>query len=118
MKYVFLTCLLLPVLSFGQVGAKAQTPGRRIEIVARRYSFAPAEITVRRNEAVTLALTSQDVTHSLLIPGLHINATASKGRVTEVTVTPDKVGDFPGRCGRFCGSGHGSMLFVVHVTNK
>jgi cytochrome c oxidase subunit II len=118
MKYVFRICLLLPFAAFNATGAMSQAAARRIEIHAKRFSFVPAEITVNKNEPVTLSLTSEDVTHALLIPGLNINATASKGHVTEVTFTPDKAGDFRGKCGRFCGSGHGSMLFVVHVTDK
>lgn len=120
MKYIFWACLLLPFFAFNATGGTAQdaAAGRRIEIHAKRFSFVPAEITVDKNEPVTLALTSEDVTHALLVPGLHINATISKGHVTEVTFTADKAGDFPGKCGRFCGSGHGSMLFVVHVTDK
>jgi cytochrome c oxidase subunit II len=96
----------------------AQSSTRRIEIHAKRFSFAPAEITIEKGETVTLALTSDDVSHSLLVDGLHINSTMTKGHVTEIEVTPETTGDFKGRCGRFCGSGHGSMLFVIHVVEK
>jgi len=95
--------------------APVQPAAHRIEIHARRFSFQPAEITLKKGETVTLALTSDDVPHSLLIEGLNVNGTMTKGHVTEVTLTPTKAGDFKGRCGRFCGSGHGSMTFVVHV---
>jgi cytochrome c oxidase subunit II len=98
--------------------AFAQSSTRRIEIHARRFSFTPAEITVEKGETVTLALTSDDVPHSLLIEGLNINSTITKGHVTEVTLTPETAGEFKGRCGRFCGSGHGSMVFIVHVVEK
>jgi cytochrome c oxidase subunit 2 len=39
------------------------------------------------------------------------------GHVTEVKLTPGTVGDFKGKCGHFCGSGHGSMVFTIHVVN-
>jgi cytochrome c oxidase subunit II len=119
MKQRFLVCFSVFVSLFCVVSAIAQssTP-RRIEIHARRFSFIPAEITVEKGEPVTLALTSDDVPHSLLLDGLHINAPVTKGHFTEVTITPDAAGDFKGRCGRFCGSGHGSMLFVVHVVER
>jgi cytochrome c oxidase subunit 2 len=100
------------------MSAFAQSAPQRIEIHARRFSFTPAEITVEKGEPVTLALTSDDVPHSLLIEGLHVNGTMVKGRITEVTITPEAAGDFKGRCGRFCGSGHGSMVFIVHVVEK
>lgn len=95
----------------------AQSAPQRIEIHAKRYTFQPAEITVKKGETITLALTSDDVPHSLVVEGLHVNAAITKGHTTEVTITPGTVGDFDGRCGRFCGSGHGHMKFVVHVTN-
>jgi cytochrome c oxidase subunit 2 len=94
----------------------AQDRPRTIEIHAKRFEFVPAEITVKKGETVTLSLISDDVSHSLLIEGLGVNQTIVKGRATQVSFTPDKAGDFPGRCGRFCGSGHGTMRFVVHVT--
>jgi cytochrome c oxidase subunit 2 len=98
--------------------SSGQQTSRRIEIHAKRFSFVPAEITLTKGETVTLALTSDDVPHSLLVEGLHINTAITKGHVSEVTITPDKAGDFAGRCGKFCGSGHGSMVFMVHVVEK
>ena|SRR5579883_2209237 len=113
MKYRFwLACLVFGLIS---MSGPAQTPTRRIEIQAKRFSFMPSEITLKKGETVTLALTSDDVPHSLLVESLHINGVMTRGHITEVNVTPEAVGDFKGRCGRFCGSGHGSMLFVVHV---
>ena len=99
-----------------RAGLPAQDNARAIEIHARRFEFVPAEITVKKGEAVTLSLISDDVSHSLLIEGLGVNQTIVKGHVVQVTFTPDKIGDFPGRCGRFCGDGHGTMRFLVHVT--
>ena len=87
-----------------------------IEIHAKRFAFSPAEITVKRGETVTLSLISDDVPHSLLIEGLGVNTSIVKGHPSRVQITPDKDGDFAGRCGRFCGSGHGQMRFFVHVT--
>ena len=116
MKYrLWVVCL---ALSFISASGFAQSATRRIEIHARRFSFVPSEITIEKGETVTLALTSDDVPHSLLVEGLHINGTITKGHITEVNVTPEAAGDFKGRCGRFCGSGHGSMLFVIHVVEK
>ena len=118
MKYGLRCSLSLLAALLIAMGAFAQSSPRQIEIHARRFSFVPAEITVQKGETVTLALTSDDVSHSLLIEGLHINAAITKGHVTEVKVTPETVGDFKGKCGRFCGSGHGSMVFTIHVVDK
>jgi cytochrome c oxidase subunit 2 len=86
-----------------------------IEVHARRFSFVPAEITVKQGETVKLHLVSDDVPHSLVIKDLGVNQQVSKGHPADVTFTATNAGDFHGQCGRFCGSGHGSMLFTVHV---
>jgi cytochrome c oxidase subunit II len=109
--------LICGVFIQGVAAAAAQEAARTIEIHAKRFSFSPAEITIKKGEAVKLVITSDDVTHSLLIPDLHVNATTQKDHPAEVTITPEKVGDFQGKCGHVCGSGHASMKFVVHVTN-
>lgn len=95
--------------------SSAQDQVRTIEIHARRFDFSPAEITLKKGETVKLRLSSEDVPHSLVIPDLKIKETITKNHPTEITVTPNNLGDFRGKCGRFCGSGHGSMLFTVHV---
>jgi|SRR4051794_1633643 len=93
----------------------AHGAGRAIEIHAKRFSFIPAEITITKGESVILELTSDDVPHSLVIKGLGVNQSITKGKTTQVTLNPTTVGDFHGQCGRFCGSGHGGMVFTVHV---
>jgi cytochrome c oxidase subunit 2 len=118
MKYSIRISLSLLIALLFAMSAFAQSSPRRIEIHAHRFSFTPEEITVKRGEPVTLALTSDDVPHSLLIEGLHINAVMTKGHVTEVKLTPEMVGDFKGRCGHFCGSGHGSMALTIHVGDE
>ena len=99
----------LPLMS------SSQDPVRVIEIHADRYAFSPAEITLKKGESVTLRLVSGDVAHSLIIPGLRINQPITKAHPVELTLTPESSGDYGGKCGRFCGSGHGTMLFTVHV---
>lgn len=118
MRYCLGIALGLLVMFSSPTGGYAQSSPSRIEIHAKRFSFTPAEITVEKGSTVTLALISDDVPHSLVIEGLQINSKITKGHVTEVTFTPNTAGDFRGRCGRFCGSGHGSMLFMVHVIEK
>jgi cytochrome c oxidase subunit II len=118
MKYSLWFSFILLLAFSGTGNGRAQSSTQKIEIHAQRFSFVPAEITINKGETVTFALTSDDVPHSLVIQGLHVNGAMTKGHVTEVTITPDTAGDFKGKCGRFCGSGHGSMLFVVHVVEK
>jgi cytochrome c oxidase subunit 2 len=115
-QYVFVVALVC--VAFGAKLAQAQEGARKVEIHAKRFSFVPAEITVKKGETITLALTSDDVSHSLVIEDLGIKGAMTKGQITNVTVTPSKVGTFQGKCGRFCGIGHGSMKFTVHVTDN
>lgn len=89
---------------------------RKIVVHARRFSFDPAEIDVKAGEKVHLELVSDDVTHSLLVKDLKIDETAKKGHPGETDFEATHAGDFEGRCGHFCGSGHGHMVFTVHVT--
>ena len=114
-RIILANFLLLVFLSLsGSVAA--QEPKRVIEVHAHRYAFEPSSITVHRGETVELRLISDDVPHSLLIKGLGINEEASKSHPGDITFKATQTGDFAGRCGRFCGSGHGHMQFTVHVT--
>jgi cytochrome c oxidase subunit II len=98
--------------------AAKQDSSKTIVVHATRYSFAPAEITVKKGEPVTLELISDDVLHSLVVHGLSINLKNSKaGEAADATVTPEQTGDFKGSCGIFCGSGHGTMSLMVHVVD-
>ena len=91
---------------------------RTITVHAKRYKFLPAEITVSKGEPVRLILISDDVDHGLAVRDLGIRADMPKGKRVVVMVTPDQTGDFKGTCSHFCGAGHGSMMFVVHVVDK
>jgi len=96
--------------------AATETAPRRIEVVAKRIAFVPAEITLRKGEPVVLIFHSEDVAHGIRFKELELQAEIPKGAMTELRFTPDKAGDFVGHCSRFCGSGHGSMMMTLHVT--
>ncbi len=95
--------------------SSVSVPVRTITIHAKKYKFDPSAITLTIGQTVHLELTSDDVKHSLRVPGLGIDGIMKKGKITEVTVTPENVGDYKGTCSVFCGFGHGHMHFVVHV---
>jgi len=107
--------MLTIAMQIASVSVAQEPTTNAIEIHARRYSFVPAEIDLKKGETVKLRLTSDDVPHSLVVPALKINVPIVKGHPTEITVTPTNIGDFHGQCGKFCGTGHGSMIFTVHV---
>lgn len=116
-KNILLLFLFLGAFEFAIPAALARgeaTP-QRIEITAQRFVFKPGEVTVKVGQPVELVLKSLDVSHGLHIPDLGVNIKVKAGETAEVTFTPTKTGDFAGRCSVYCGSGHGSMTFVLHV---
>jgi cytochrome c oxidase subunit II len=106
--------MLVVALSLATI-THAQPAPQRIEVTASKFSFSPGEVTVKKDQPVVLVLKSTDVAHGLKISELHVNVTVKAGGTAEVQFTPSQTGDFTGRCSSFCGSGHGSMKFMLHV---
>ena len=110
------TSLAMFALAPTSNGNARSAPPQRIEVVARRFEFAPSDITVKKGVPVTLSLTSKDVDHGLKFKDLNVALSVKKGETKEITFTPDKPGTFVGQCSVFCGSGHGGMKMTLHVT--
>jgi cytochrome c oxidase subunit 2 len=94
---------------------RAQGEPRRIEVEAKRFTYEPGEITLKKGQPVVLVIKSEDVPHGLRFRELNLNAKIQKGTPAELSFTPDKTGDFVGHCSVFCGSGHGGMTLTLHV---
>ncbi len=109
------TRLAVLVLSVGLQAAAFGEAAKTVEVHAKRFEYAPAEITVKKGETVKLELVSDDVVHSLRIDPLGVNVRMPVGETVETTITPEQTGDFKGRCGVYCGKGHGEMFFTIHV---
>jgi cytochrome c oxidase subunit 2 len=88
---------------------------RTVEITASRFAFVPSEITLKVGQPVVLKLKSTDVAHGLSFSEFNQDIKISKGGTAEMSLTPDKAGDFIGQCSSFCGSGHGGMKLTLHV---
>lgn len=56
-----------------------------------------------------LHLTARDVIHSFFVPEFRQKQDAVPGLVTEITVTPTKLGNYPFICTELCGLGHALM---------
>jgi cytochrome c oxidase subunit II len=95
----------------------AQDEPRRIEMTAKRFTYDPGEITLKKGQPVLLVLKSADVAHGLRIRELNIDVKLTAGGTQEVRFTPQKTGDIVGHCTVFCGAGHGSMALKVHVVD-
>ncbi len=98
---------------FSAVSAQVET--RTINITARRSTYDPTEITLKKGRPVVLIVKSLDVGHGLRVRELNIDLKVKKGGTSEVQFTPEKTGDFVGHCSVFCGPGHGSMKLTIHV---
>ena len=88
---------------------------RHVDVTAKKFSFEPSEINLKKGETVTLTLHSNDATHGMVIEGLGVRIEAPKGQDKDITLTPQVTGTFQGKCAHFCGKGHGSMILTVHV---
>lgn len=106
---------LLATVTVGAVPRSSTSTPEHIAVVAKRYSFEPAEITVHKGQPVTLELTSTDVSHGLEVNELGIKTDFKKDKPAEVSFTPESAGTFTGKCSHFCGMGHGSMKLKIHV---
>jgi cytochrome c oxidase subunit 2 len=89
---------------------------RRVEVVAKRFEFAPSEITLKKGEPVVLAMSASDADHGLKFEEFNVLLQVKKGTTGEATFTPKEAGTFVGQCAVFCGAGHGSMRLTLHVT--
>jgi cytochrome c oxidase subunit 2 len=115
MKSFLLSICPALLLSSSVPHATPQPQPERVEIMAKRFTFTPDQVTLKRGQPVVIVLESADVSHGLQFRELGINIKAGKGKTAEVPFTPTKAGDFTGQCSVFCGSGHGRMKFVLHV---
>jgi cytochrome c oxidase subunit 2 len=94
---------------------RAQSP-RRIEITAKRFTYDPDVITLKRGQPVVLVMRSSDVAHGLKVEELNIKSDEiKKDKETEIEFTPEEVGQYVGQCAHFCGIGHGSMKLQIEV---
>ena len=99
----------------GRVAFPAQPKPRVIPMVARKFTYEPAEVTLKLNEPVIFRLTSADVVMGFSAPDFKVRGTIVPGQTTEVAMTPDKVGEFTFLCDVFCGSGHENMEGTIRV---
>ena len=64
---------------------------------------------------VILELTSMDAHHGYSCPNLNLRANVRPGKVTQIHLTPDKIGTFATLCDFFCGEGHENMTRSIVV---
>lgn len=88
-----------------------------IDVVASRFKFEPATISVPEGGKVRLRVRSADRTHGIGIKAFRVKALIPKGNdVVTVEFVADRTGTFDITCSEYCGTGHGAMkgrLIVV-----
>jgi cytochrome c oxidase subunit II len=89
---------------------------RVVRMVAKRFSYTPSEIRLKKGESVVLELVSEDRVHGFRLPAFKIRTDVRPNEVTRVPLTPDKTGTFTFACDVFCGDGHDDMTGTVVVT--
>ncbi len=113
-KFLATGIILLVIGAFG-AAALAADP-EVIKITAKRFEYNPKEITLKKGVPVILEFTSLDRLHGFKCPGLGIRTDIKPGQVARLPVTAQKTGDFEFHCDNFCGTGHGTMTGMIHVT--
>jgi len=106
MKRALVLAALGGLFCLSQAGAAS---GRRIELGAKKFEFSQREIHVKKGEQVTFVVRAEDFEHGFSIPDLNARADLIPGKAVEVTVTPDRAGNFTFLCDNFCGDDHEDM---------
>ena len=105
------TTLVLSALT----GAQEPEP-RTIAVVARRFVFEPAEITVSVGERVRLLVTSGDGVHGIEIKQLDVKKEIPRGKTAvPIEFTAADAGRFPILCSEYCGDEHDNMRGMLVV---
>lgn len=96
--------------------ATASAP-REIVVLARRFSFEPAEIQVTAGERVRLVVSSADGVHGLQVRRLRINTLIPRGgRSVAIDFVAPAPGTYEVLCSEECGEGHRQMKGSLVVT--
>jgi cytochrome c oxidase subunit II len=104
------------LLGAGTLGLRAAEPKERVvKIVARRFTFTPDKVTLKKGIPVILELTTLDVLMGFNAPDFQTRADIIPGKVARVRLVPDKAGTFTFLCDIFCGSGHETMNGSITV---
>ena len=94
-------------------------PDRIVHVVAERFLFTPAQITVEAGTTLEIRLTSQDTDHGFRIVGHdEIDVIIPKRGRGEAKAVFEAVepGEYRFECSHLCGAGHGYMSGVIRVT--
>jgi cytochrome c oxidase subunit II len=107
---------LLSGIALHAFGAtKTAARERIIKIQAKKFTYTPNKITLKKGQPAVLEFTSVDFVHGINIPDMNIRADLPPGKITRVRLTPDKIGEYEFLCDNFCGDGHEAMSGKIIV---
>lgn len=102
-------------LGAGAARVAAQPAEQVIKITAKKFDYAPNQITLKKGVPVVLEFTTADVLMGFNVPDLGARADIIPGKVVRLRIVPDKLGSFTFFCDIFCGSGHEDMTGSITV---
>ena len=108
--------IALASLVSATLGASAQKPRRVIRIKAKRFSYTPNAIKLKKGEPITFELTTADIMMGFNLPDFGVRTDIVPGKTTRLDLTADKTGTFVFLCDVFCGDGHEGMSGELVVT--
>src|SRR5581483_10896848 len=92
----------------------------RVDVTAQqfawRFSYPDANnatspvLRLPEGRSVELYMRSLDVIHAFFVPEFRLNEDIVPGMVTQLHVTPDRVGTYDLVCNELCGLGHTTMV--------
>ncbi len=85
------------------------SPTKVINLKAKRWTFTPGTITVKKGDHVKIIIDNTDTTHGIMIPDLGVSG------IDSVEFTADKAGTYEFRCPTMCGEGHRDMKGTLIV---
>jgi cytochrome c oxidase subunit 2 len=87
-----------------------------IDVVASRFKFEPATVSVVEGDRVRLRLRSDDRTHGVGIRAFRVKALIPKAAAAvTVEFVADRAGTFDITCSEYCGTGHRAMKGTLIV---
>jgi cytochrome c oxidase subunit 2 len=104
-------------LGLGSVGTfvAAQSKERVIKIAAKRFTFTPEKITLKKGQPVVFEFRTLDVFMGFNLPDFNVRADIIPEKAVRVSFVPDKTGTFVFLCDVFCGDGHEKMSGQITV---
>jgi cytochrome c oxidase subunit 2 len=115
-RILFVLELLIVVAASGLGSAAAAPEPQVVNVVARRFEFEPAQITVTVGQPVRLMVRSEDGVHGVEIKKFKVNKDVPRGgEAVIINFTPNAVGEYPIMCSEYCGDHHDDMRGTLVV---